>query len=49
MGKHFLRLFSEGRPTCKFKKEKTGNRNNVPVYILKVDKNGTFIVDPAAS
>ncbi len=28
---------------------KTGNRNNVPVYILKVDKNGTFIVDPAAS
>lgn len=25
-----------------------GNRKNVPVYILKVDKKGTFVIDTAA-
>ena len=28
---------------------KTGNRTKVPVYILKVDKKGTFVVDTDAS
>ena len=27
---------------------KTGNRPNAPVYILKVDKSGAFVVDTSA-
>ena len=27
---------------------KTGNRTKVPVYILKVDKSGTFVIDTDA-